>query len=102
MAFFNKTGVGSALQRMALGLGLIALLSTILLLSDLGHRRMSAAAAATGVHALSAGKMYKAAIVYYARDLGTDMCVQGLLDGLKASGVEEGKNLEVHRADAQA
>ena len=29
------------------------------------------------------------------------MCVQGLIDGLKASGFEEGRNLEVRRADAQ-
>ena len=43
----------------------------------------------------------KAAIVYFARDVGTDQCVQGLIDGLKASGFEEGKNLEIRRADAQ-
>src|SRR5271165_5583007 len=30
------------------------------------------------------------------------MCVQGLIDGLKASGLEEGRNLELNRADAQA
>jgi ABC-type uncharacterized transport system substrate-binding protein len=39
--------------------------------------------------------------VYFARDVGTDLCVQGLIDGLKASGFDEGKNLEVRRADAQ-
>ena len=27
--------------------------------------------------------------------------MQGLIDGLKASGLEEGKNLEIRRADAQ-
>jgi putative ABC transport system substrate-binding protein len=39
--------------------------------------------------------------VYFARDVGTDQCIQGLLDGLKASGFDEGKNLEILRADAQ-
>jgi putative ABC transport system substrate-binding protein len=39
--------------------------------------------------------------VYFARDIGTDQCVQGLIDGLKASGFEEGRNLEVRRTDAQ-
>jgi len=39
--------------------------------------------------------------VYFAPDVGTDMCVQGLLDGLKASGFETGKNLEVRITSAQ-
>jgi len=92
----------SVLKRLALGLGLIALLSAILLLSDVGHRSNAADSSTNSVHAAADGKIFKAAIVYYARDLGTDMCVQGLIDGLKASGFEEGHNLEVHRADAQA
>jgi putative ABC transport system substrate-binding protein len=40
--------------------------------------------------------------VYYAQSVSNDECVNGLLDGLKASGLEEGKNLEIVRADAQA
>ncbi len=97
-----ETAAWAALKRMALGFGLIALFSTILLLSDLGHRKTaSAASASTGVPAGATGRTIKAAIVYFARDVGTDMCVQGLIDGLKASGFEEGKNLEVRRADAQ-
>ena len=47
------------------------------------------------------GRVFKAAIVYFAPDVGTDMCVQGLIDGLKASGFEQGKNLEVHITSAQ-
>ena len=39
--------------------------------------------------------------MYFAPDVGTDMCVQGLLDGLKASGFETGKNLEVRITSAQ-
>ncbi len=85
-----------------MGIGLIALFSAILLLSDWGHRKTASAAslkAAAG--AGTSGKMVKAAIVYFARDVGTDRCVQGLIDGLNASGFTEGKNLEVRRADAQ-
>jgi len=85
-----------------MGIGLIALFSAILLLSDLGHRNTASAAAAKA-HADSgaSGRTIKAAIVYFARDIGTDQCVQGLIDGLKASGFDEGKNLDVRRADAQ-
>jgi len=102
MRFFKETALWAALKRLALGLGLIALFSAILLLSDLGHRKTAAAAsskarAEAGVNS----RTFKAAIVYFAPDVGTDMCVEGLLDGLKASGFEEGKNLEVRRLDAQ-
>jgi putative tryptophan/tyrosine transport system substrate-binding protein len=101
MRFF-ETAVWSALKRLALGLGLIALFSSILLLTDLGHRRTASAASAKARAAAGAiGRNLKAAIVYFARDVGTDQCVQGLIDGLKASGFEEGRNLEVLRADAQ-
>ena len=34
-------------------------------------------------------------IVYFAPDVGTEQCVQGLIDGLSASGFEEGENLEI-------
>jgi len=103
MRFFHESAIWSLLKRLGLGLGLIALFSAILLLSDLGHRKTaSAASPAASARAAASGKIFKAAIVYYARDVGTDMCVQGLIDGLKASGLEEGRNLEIHRADAQA
>jgi len=101
MRFFAKTAVWAAVKRLAMGAGLIALFSAILLLSDLSHRNTAAAglqgAAVTG----ASGRMVTAAIVYFARDVGTDLCVQGLIDGLKASGFDEGKNLEVRRVDAQ-
>lgn len=92
----KRSSVWDALRRFAMGIGLICLLSGILLLSDVGGRK-TASAASRG----AAGRTYKAAIVYYNRDVGTDQCVQGLLDGLKASGFEEGKNLQVMRSDAQ-
>jgi putative ABC transport system substrate-binding protein len=81
-----------------MGLALIALLSSILLVSDLAHRRAASAATAGAPGA----RKFKAAIVYYAQSVSNQECVNGLLDGLKASGLEEGKNLEIVRADAQA
>lgn len=87
------TRAWAALKRLALGLGLIALLSAILLISDLSHRNIASAA--------GSGRIYKAAIVYFAPDVGTDMCVQGLIDGLKANGFEEGKNLQLRITSAQ-
>jgi putative ABC transport system substrate-binding protein len=88
-----RTAAGAALQRLALGLGLIVAFSAILLLSDLSHRNTAAAA--------SNDRVFKAAIVYFAPDVGTDLCVHGLIDGLKASGFEEGKNLQVRITSAQ-
>jgi putative ABC transport system substrate-binding protein len=94
--------VWAAVNRLAMGIGLITLFSAILLFSDLGHRNTgSAAAERAGASPLAGGKVVKAAIVYFARDVGTDECVQGLIDGLSASGFEEGQNLEVRRTDAQ-
>jgi ABC-type uncharacterized transport system substrate-binding protein len=95
MRALAESPVWPVLKRLTMGLALIALLSTILLLSDLGHRRTSAAAN------VGAGRKFKAAIVYYAHSISNDYCVNGLLDGLKASGLQEGKNLEIARADAQ-
>jgi putative ABC transport system substrate-binding protein len=102
MRFSKELAVWIALKKLAMGLALIALFSAILLLSDMGHRKTASAAAAKS-HAQSgaSGRTIKAAIVYFARDIGTDQCVQGLIDGLKASGFDEGKNLDIRRADAQ-
>src|SRR5258708_28537199 len=85
------------MKRLTMGIALIALLSSILLVSDLAHRRTASAANAGAPGA----RKFKAAIVYYAQSVSNDECVNGLIDGLKASGLEEGKNLEIVRADAQ-
>lgn len=99
MRNFGQAALWTTLKKLAMGLGLIVFFSTILLLSDLGHRRSASALARAGTGA--AARTVKAAIVYFARDVGTDLCVQGLIDGLKASGFEQGKNLEVRIADSQ-
>jgi len=102
MRYFHKTVIWATLKRLAMGFALIALFSAILLVSDLGNRRSIAANPSSG-HAplVAAGRTVKAAIVYFAPDVGTDLCVQGLIDGLKASGFDEGKNLNVRRVNAQ-
>src|SRR5205814_10486978 len=88
--------VWSVANRVTNVLAEIAVLSSVLLVSDLAHRRTASAAdAAAGV------RKFKAASVYYAHSVTNDYCVNGLLDGLKAAGLEEGKNLEIVRADAQ-
>jgi ABC-type uncharacterized transport system substrate-binding protein len=96
MRAFAESPVWSVLKRLAMGLALISLLSSILLFSDLAHRRTASAGNAGAV-----GGKFKAAIVYYAHGVSNDDCVNGLLDGLKGSGFEEGRNLEIVRADAQ-
>jgi ABC-type uncharacterized transport system substrate-binding protein len=96
MRAFAESPVWSVLKRLTIGLAWIAVLSSILLVSDLAHRRTASAADAG-----AGARKFKAAIVYYAHSVTNDYCVNGLLDGLKASGLEEGKNLEIVRADAQ-
>src|ERR1700737_1257419 len=93
---FAESPVWSVLKRLTMGLALIALLSSILLISDLAHRRTTSAASAG-----ASSRKFKDAIVYYAHSVSSEFCVNGLLDGLKASGLEQGKNLEIVRADAQ-
>lgn len=48
------------------------------------------------------GRTFKVGVVYFAPEAGADICMQGLFDGLRDQGFVEGKNLEVHRAHAQA
>lgn len=84
-------------RQSAVGIFLILVISAVLLVSDLGQRKTASSAAARS----PSERRFKAGVVYFARDIGTDLCVQGMVDGLRASGFEEGRNLEVHRSDAQ-
>lgn len=95
MRSFAESSVFPVLKRLAMGLALIAFLSTVLLISDLGRRNPASARARV------AGRKFKVAIVYYAHGVSNDYCVNGLIEGLKQSGLEEGKNLEIVRSDAQ-
>ena len=48
------------------------------------------------------GRTYKIGLAYFAPEAGNDACIQGIFDGLRELGFEEGKNLEVRRSHAQA
>jgi hypothetical protein len=97
----------NALKRSAAGISLILAISLLLLLSDWNERKTVASASSRpdgSTAAIAApngtpGRVFKAGVVYFARDIGTDLCVQGLIDGLRASGLEEGNNLELRRSD---
>jgi putative tryptophan/tyrosine transport system substrate-binding protein len=86
-----------AIRQSAVGIFLLLAISAVLLISDLGQRKTASKAAARA----SSARVVKAGVVYFARDVGTDLCVQGMIDGLRDSGFVEGRNLEVHRSDAQ-
>ncbi|HEV8717183.1 MAG TPA: ABC transporter substrate-binding protein, partial [Candidatus Binatia bacterium] len=47
------------------------------------------------------GRVFKVGVAYFAPEPGQESCLQGLLDGLRAQGFIEGKNLEIHKAHAQ-
>lgn len=96
MHLFQEAAVWATLKRLALGIGLILLLSAVLLLSDLGHRNQSSAAPGSAT-----AQKRKVVIVYLARSGAADMCMEGLREGLQSTGFEEGRNLEIRRVDAQ-
>ncbi len=47
-------------------------------------------------------RTYRLGLAYFAPEEGADICMKGLLDGLAAAGIREGKNLEVLRSHAQS
>ncbi len=87
----------SSLRGLALGLGLIALASAVLLIADRDRR-----GARGESNAAAAERLFRIGIVYFAPEEGFQVCHRGLMDGLRAHGFEEGRNLEVVRAHAQA
>jgi len=102
MSVVIQSAVWVSLKRLGLGIGLITLFSAVLLFSDLQHRQSSSSTASSaGMPGANSGRKFKAAVVYYAPSYSIELCIQGLMNGLKAGGFEEGKNLEITRADAQ-
>jgi putative ABC transport system substrate-binding protein len=84
------------LKKLTLGIALIALFSAILLLSDLAHRKSSAANSLSDIN-----HTFKAVIVSMASGVSTELCADGMLEGLRQSGISAGKNLKVVGANAQ-
>jgi ABC-type uncharacterized transport system substrate-binding protein len=89
---FNTEGarMWHALKRLLLGLSLILAASAVLLLSDTRGRREP-----------ERGVAFRIGLAYFAPDPGAESCMRGLLDGLRALGFVEGRNLEVVRVHAQ-
>ena len=83
-----------------MGFALILFFSAILLFSDLAHRKKSAASPVAG-DTSAAGRTFKAVIVAMAPGVTTDLCADGMIEGLRQSGIATGQNLEVERVDAQ-
>ena len=88
-------------KKLAMGFALIIFFSSILLFSDLAHRKNSSASPLSA-NALAVGdRNFKAVIVATAPGVTTDLCADGMLEGLRQSGITAGKNLEVVHVDAQ-
>ncbi len=69
-----------------MGFALTIFFSAILLFSDLAHRKTSSASPANA-NALAAGdRNFKAVIVAMAPGVKTDLCADGMLEGLRQSG----------------
>lgn len=87
-------------RKLAMGFALILVFSAILLFSDLAHRKNSSASPVEG-DTSAAGRTFKAVIVAMAPGVTTDLCADGMIEGLRQSGIATGQNLEVERVDAQ-
>jgi len=47
------------------------------------------------------GKTYTMGLAYFAPEAGCDSCIEGIMDGLRELGFEEGRNLVVRKSHAQ-
>jgi len=101
MSSFAQVAIWVAAKKLALGFALIAFFSAILLFSDLAHRKTSSVPLANSHSVPMANRRFKAAIVSIAPGVSTDLCADGMLEGLQQSGISADKNLKVIRADAQ-
>src|SRR5499433_339672 len=63
---------------------------------------MAASVVACGCSSSGPVMQHKIGLAYFAPEEGADLCMKGLFDGLKEQGIEEGRNLEIRRAHAQA
>ena len=84
-----------ALRRIALGLAVVAAASVILLLSDLQHRERAAR------KALTKKRMWTIYFVQYNDVIDVKDAEKGVFDGLRESGLENGRDFEVKILNAQ-
>jgi ABC-type uncharacterized transport system substrate-binding protein len=85
----------NAFRRIALGLGVVAAASMILLLSNLQHRERAA------TRALAAKHRWKLYFVQYNDVIDVKDAEAGVLDGLRESGLVDGRDYEVKILNAQ-
>jgi ABC-type uncharacterized transport system substrate-binding protein len=85
----------NSIRRIALGLGVVAAASAILLLSDLGHRERAAR------KALTKKRTWTIYFVQYNDVIDVKDAEKGVLDGLRESGLENGRDFEVKILNAQ-
>ena len=85
----------TAIRRIALGIAVVAVASAILLLSDLQHRERAAR------RALTKKKTWKIYFVQYNDVIDVKDAERGVLDGLRESGLEDGRDYEVQILNAQ-
>jgi len=76
-----------ALRRIALGVAVVAAASAILLLSDLQHRERAAR------RALAAKRVWKIYFVQYNDVIDVKDAERGVLEGLRESGLENGRDM---------
>ena len=85
----------TAFRRIALGLAVVAAASVILLLSDLQHRERAAR------KALAKKRTWKICFVQYNDVIDVKDAERGVLEGLRESGLENGRDFEVKILNAQ-
>ena len=83
------------IRRIALGIGVVAAASAILLLSDLQHRERAAR------RALTKKRMWTIYFVQYNDVIDVKDAEKGVFDGLRESGLENGRDFEVKVLNAQ-
>jgi ABC-type uncharacterized transport system substrate-binding protein len=85
----------NALRRVALGIAVVAAVSVVLLLSDLQHRERAARRALTRKH------VWKIYFVQYNDVIDVKDAESGVLEGLRESGLDDGRDFEVKVLNAQ-
>ena len=85
----------NVIRRIALGIGVVAAASAILLLSDLQHRERAAR------KALTKKRTWKIYFVQYNDVIDVKDAEKGVFDGLRESGLENGRDFEVKILNAQ-
>lgn len=85
----------SSLRRLALGLAVVAVASLILLVSDLQHRERMVR------NALARKRMWTIYFVQYNDVIDVKDAESGVFDGLRESGLEDGRDFQVQILNAQ-